>query len=55
MDNINTNIIESVQNNGDIFCFDYDTNIKFQHGISKLKTKNPDNLRISIIIWGKQN
>ena len=26
------------QNNGDIFCFDYDTNIKFQHGISKLKS-----------------
>jgi len=41
------------QNNGDVFCFDHLTNIKFQHGIPKLK-KNEKNLRISIIIWGKK-
>ena len=41
------------QNNGDVFCFDHQTNIKFQHGISKLKNKIPSN-RFSIILWGKQ-
>jgi hypothetical protein len=42
------------QNNGDIFCFDHLTNKKFQHGIPKLKNPNIDNIRLSVIIWGKK-
>ena len=40
------------QNNGDVFCFDYNTNIAFQHGIPKLRCQNSDSERISIILWG---
>jgi len=43
------------QNNGDIFCFDHLTNKKFQHGIPKLKNINLENIRLSIILWGKKN
>jgi hypothetical protein len=42
------------QNNGDIFYFDHLTNQKFQHGIPKLKNTNIDNIRLSIILWGKK-
>jgi len=42
------------QNNGDIFCFDHLTNQKFMHSIPKLKNTNIDNIRLSIIIWGKK-
>jgi hypothetical protein len=42
------------QNNGDIFCFDHLTNQKFMHSIPKLKITNIENLRFSIIIWGKK-
>jgi hypothetical protein len=41
------------QNNGDVFCFDHETNKKFQHGIPKLRY-NIESERISIILWGKQ-
>uniref|UniRef100_A0A6C0ECG9 Fe2OG dioxygenase domain-containing protein n=1 Tax=viral metagenome TaxID=1070528 RepID=A0A6C0ECG9_9ZZZZ len=42
------------QHNGDIFCFDHLTNQKFMHGIPKLKNTDIENLRLSIIIWGKK-
>lgn len=42
------------QHNGDIFLFDDKTNIKFQHGVPKLKKKDKNNIRISVIIWGKK-
>jgi len=42
------------QNNGDVFCFDHLTNKKFQHSISKLKNTNDENIRLSIILWGKK-
>jgi hypothetical protein len=48
------NFFNFPQNNGDVFCFDYLTNLKFQHGISKLKNINIKNTRISIILWGKK-
>ena len=48
------NFFKFPQNNGDIFCFDHLTNIKFQHGIAKLKNTNIKNTRISIILWGKK-
>ena len=38
------------QNNGDVFAFDYDTNVNFKHGIPKA---NRPGERFSIIIWGK--
>lgn len=41
-------------NNGDIFCFDHMTNKKFMHGIPKLKNIETENIRLSIIIWGKK-
>jgi len=46
---------EFPQNNGDVFCFNHETNLMFMHGIPKIKTKNENNVRISIIIWGKKN
>ena len=46
---------EFPQHNGDIFSFDHETNKKFQHGVPKLRKSDPDNIRISIIIWGKKN
>jgi hypothetical protein len=42
------------QNNGDVFCFDHLTNKKFMHGIPKLKNSNYENIRLSVIIWGKK-
>jgi len=42
------------QNNGNIFCFDHLTNQKFQHAIPKLKNNNINNIRLSIILWGKK-
>lgn len=45
---------EFPQNNGDVFCFDYQTNLMFMHGVPKLRHKDTNNVRISIIIWGKK-
>jgi len=42
------------QMNGDVFCFDHYTNKKFMHSIPKLKNINIENIRLSIIIWGKK-
>jgi hypothetical protein len=47
------NIFYFPQNNGDVFTFDYLTNIKFQHGIKKISPTKKSN-RFSIIIWGKK-
>jgi len=53
-----SSIFSFPQNNGDVFYFDYLTNKKFQHGISKNTSKNTSNLnskgRISIILWGNK-
>lgn len=48
------NIFYFPQYNGDVFCFDHKTNIKFQHGIAPVKVKNKSE-RFSIIMWGKKN
>ena len=50
------NIFSFPQNNGDVFCFDHLTNKKFQHGVLKNSINNSsENIRISIILWGKKN
>jgi hypothetical protein len=50
------NIFSFPQNNGDVFCFDHLTNKKFQHGVLKNSINNSsENIRISIIFWGKKN
>ena len=42
------------QINGDVFCFDHMTNKKFMHGVPKLKNLNSENIRLSVIVWGKK-
>jgi hypothetical protein len=45
---------EFPQYNGDVFCFDHETNLMFMHGVPKLRQKDPNNVRISIIVWGEK-
>jgi hypothetical protein len=49
------NIFYFPQNNGDVFSFDHLTNIKFMHGVPKLKDIKIENKRFSVILWGKTN
>jgi hypothetical protein len=43
---------EFPQNNGDVFAFDTEVNKRFMHGVPK--SRDPSDLRISIIAWGKR-